>query len=70
MPLIDPLDDTDPRTRTLPQRVVDRLKAAANPDCVTCEGEGFVSMCSSNDPDREEDVVCPCVDDDAAWRTR
>lgn len=48
--------------------VIEQLKPHANPDCPECGGEGYISYGWSGDPDRVEEVICPCVDPAAVWR--
>ncbi len=37
------------------------LKAAADPTCDTCGGEGVVCIAPQGDPDQEQDVACDCA---------
>src|SRR4249919_3308689 len=38
------------------------LNAAADPQCASCDGEGWIDVTYSSRPDTDERVACACVE--------
>jgi hypothetical protein len=50
------------RYHAMPKSVRAKLRAAADPSCDECDGDGVLSICSNNNPDTEREIACDCVD--------